>query len=447
MVKVIPAALLYALVFHYAYVAYINPAFEYAHYDYYPPSFLIEVITYLSVLAPLLLYRRSQAPAATGASLIFVLCYVPAQLIILFTWQESAVELQTLQWSLAGSMAALFWASRMGVRSDLPPQSERRLKPVMFVATAVTMAVIVAVFRDHMRLVSFADVYDLRFEASEVETSPLVDYPMLWLSYCFLPFFLALGFHRHRVVYLAWALIGCVIIYAATGAKAVLLMPVIIFAVYILTGAGSQLLLRLLLIMTVTVVLIIELLPNEGALLWVKSILLVRILGTAGWNMSKYYEYFGAHDYTYYTHIGPVNALTDAYPYGERSLGQVIGFEYTGDIEANFNANFWASDAFAALGVPGIPLVTVAMCAVFFAINRFSSGYSKRFVTLWLAGFWLALLNLPLTTALLSGGGALVMLLLWAFRRKRRRPRQVSVDAAELAVWPTAPSPEIGRSN
>jgi hypothetical protein len=274
-------------------------------------------------------------------------------------------------------------------------------------------------------------VYDLRFETAEIETSGFVDYPMLWLSYCFLPFYLALGFHRRKVSYLAWAFVGCVIIYAATGAKAVVLMPVIIFAVYILTGAGSQLLLRLLLIMIVMVILIIQLLPDEGVLLWVKSILLVRILGTSGWNMATYYDYFTTNGFSYYTHIGPVNALVDAYPYGERSLGQVIGMEYTGDIEANFNANFWASDAFAALGLLGIPVVTVAMCAVLYAINRYSSGYSSRFVTLWLAGFWLALLNLPLTTALLSGGGGLTVALLWAFRRKRRKVRRISVTEPE----------------
>lgn len=435
MLKTIPAAFIYALVFHFAYLVYINPQFEYAHYDYFPPGFLAVLATYLCVLAPLLLYRPSVAPAAAGASLIYALCYVPGQLIVLFTWQRSAVELESLQFSLAGSMAALFWASRMGRRLDMPVQRETRMSPLLHIATAVTIAILIAVYRDHMRLVSFSDVYDLRFETAEIETNPFVDYPVLWLSYCFIPFYLAQGFHHRKPLYVAWALFSCILIYSTTGAKSIILMPVIMFGIYTLMRLGKQLLLRLLVVLTFFVILIIELIPDEGLLLWVKSIMLVRILGTGGWTMATYYEYFSTNGYTYYTHIGPVNALTDAYPYGERSLGQVIGLQYSGTTEANFNANFWASDAFAAIGLPGIPIVTLVVCMVFYAINRFSSGYSPRFVALWLCGFWLAMLNLPITTALLSGGGGLIMALLWAFRRGRPSRRVTSVVAA-------APSPQ-----
>jgi hypothetical protein len=197
-----------------------------------------------------------------------------------------------------------------------------------------------------------------------------------------------------------------------------------------LIRSGRQFLLKLLLSLTVGLLLIVEFIPDDGVLLWVKSILLVRVLGTGGWTMATYYDYFSSNGFTYYTHIGPINALTDAYPYGQYSLGQLIGLKYSGSVEANFNANFWASDAFAAMGVAGVPLVTAVLSAVFYFINRLASGYPTRFVVLWLSGFWLALLNVPLSTALVSGGGALILVLLWA----ARRPSNSLPVASSLAI-------------
>jgi membrane protease YdiL (CAAX protease family) len=68
-------------------------------------------------------------------------------------------------------------------------------------------------------------------------------------------------------------------------------------------------------------------------------------------------------------------------------------------------------------------LVTVPVCVVFYVINRLSSGYSSRFIALWLSGFYFAVLNLPFSTALLSGGGALTIFLLWSLRDRRREMR------------------------
>jgi hypothetical protein len=415
------AALIYAITFHYSYAIYINPAFAYAHYEYHSPELSTLLLTYSLVLAPLVLFRRSIAPAACGAALIYVLCYVPAQLILLFMWDRLYAELAVVQGSLAGSMTALMWAARLGMAQGAAGQSIRRVSWMLPPLTVVSLLILVVVYREHMRLVSFADVYDLRFEASEVETNALIDYPLLWLSYCFLPFYIARGILRKSLVDLGVAFAGSVLIYATSGAKAALLMPFIIFGVHVASGKAGNLLLRLLVLLTLGLLLIIVVLPNQGVLLWVKSILLVRVLGTGGWTIATYYDYFSTHGFTFYTHIGPINALTDAYPYGELSLGQLIGIEYSGSARANFNANFWASDGFAAAGVAGVPAVTVVLCGVFYAINWISRGYSIRFVTLWLCGFWLALLNVPLTTALLSGGGAITLLLLWAARGSRSR--------------------------
>lgn len=414
MFKLPVAALIYGVVFQYAYIAYINPVFEYASYLYFTPSVTSLLFTYVLVATPVVAYRTSIAPAAYGAALIFALCYVPAELILLFNWQRSESELAVVQASVAASMAIILRASAFGANSAaIPVRPNRHLSAILGVLTAVSVVVFVLNYYQHMRLVSFEDVYDLRLETNQVDKGALVNYLTTWLSYCFLPFYFARGVLRKTPLDIGIGLVGSLLIYAAMGSKAAILMGLIIYALHRLFGSGKDFLFRLLSVLAVAVILTVCVLPDEGILLWVKSILLVRVLGTGGWTMSVYYDYFTTNGFTFYTHIGPINALIGAYPYGEYSLGQVIGLHYSGSEDANFNANFWASDAFAALGIAGVPVVTAVLCAVFFVINRAAKGYSTQFVVLWLSGFWLALLNLPLSVALLSGGGLMTVLLLW----------------------------------
>jgi hypothetical protein len=119
-------------------------------------------------------------------------------------------------------------------------------------------------------------------------------------------------------------------------------------------NSREQFLFRLLIIVLgITVVLIVLPYEEDGILRYLRALYYLRLLGTGGWSMSLYYDFFVTNGYTYYSHIGPIGALTGAYPYGSLGLGQVIGYNYFGSEETNFNANFWASDGFAAIGVVG----------------------------------------------------------------------------------------------
>ncbi len=414
MYRLLLASIALGAAFQFAYIEYINPLFEYAGYLYFPPSDLSLVFAYLLIAVPVIGYRSSMQPAAFGSAFIYALCYVPAQLILLFNWSQSPSELAYLQTSVAASMTVLFHAARYGggKTSNNAPQNLSHLKKVMFMLTLISGSIFVLNYYEHMRLVSFEDVYDLRADSSRVDKGAFVNYLTSWLSYCFIPFYFAYGILRKDSRSIAIGLFGSLLIYMATGAKASLLMGGIMYGVHICFGSSKDFLYRLLVIPTVGILICIFFLPDEGLLFVAKSVVLIRILATGGWTMSAYHEYFSANGYTYYSHIGPINALTQSYPYGEYSLGQLIGQEYSGSIEANFNANFWASDAFAAWGMTGVPIATAAVCLAFYMINRCARGYTTEFVVLWYIGFWLALLNVPLSVALLSGGGILTAFIL-----------------------------------
>lgn len=416
-------ALLYGMAFHNAYASYINPVYEYGHYYYFPASFPQTAATYALLVLPCLFFRWTQAPSACGIALFYALCYVPTELIMLFNWNRSAEELLLVQACLAASMSVIMAFSASGWRPAAQPIPPARIKPVMAVLMVISLSLLVWTYRDHMRFVGFDDVYDLRFETNELDTGPLVDYFVSWLSYCFLPYYLARGIIDKRMRDVLLAITAALLIYMSTGAKAMILMPPIMLIMHGLLNARERLLPMLLAVLTAALLFVTEFLPDDGIGFWVKFVFLLRTMCAGGWANFVYYDYFTQNGLTYYSHIGVVNNLTGAYPYGKYSLGQTIGIEYSGSELANYNANFWASDGFAALGLVGIPVVTVAVLAMFYIINRISSRYSAHFVALWLSGFWLGLLNLPLTTALVSAGGALTLMLLWFTAQRARRPR------------------------
>jgi hypothetical protein len=62
-----------------------------------------------------------------------------------------------------------------------------------------------------------------------------------------------------------------------------------------------------------------------------------------------YYDFFSKHTQTHYSHIGLFNIFIKSYPY-EQPLGFVIGKYFYNSDELNANANFWATDGFAAWG-------------------------------------------------------------------------------------------------
>lgn len=405
----------YIGVVHYAYVQYLHATFAYAHYDYLTFSIGGLVVSYLLAWLPVLFAKESPHPAQSAAGLIYALAYVPIQLSLLFNIDAPFPAVMLAQSALAISMTVLF---RVACAGPLPAAGPVAIPGAMDTVvgglTIASLTVLIAVHFGHMRLVSFSDVYDLRAESGELAQGVIEGYFISWLSYCFISYLFARGLSEHTVAPTLLGATASVLLYLSTGAKASLLLLPMTLGMAWLWAGGIHFLRRLLVVLTLLIAALVLFVPDEGVYLWVKSIVLARIIGTNGWTASKYLEYFSAHGYTYYTHIGPVQGLTHAYPYGSLSLGQVIGVEYSGTEEANFNASFWASDGFAALGVPGVLVITPVVAAILLAVNHATAKFSTRFSVPWLTGLWVVMLNVPLTTAMLSGGGALLLLISWA---------------------------------
>jgi hypothetical protein len=418
MIKKFFFAALYILAVHYAYVSYISPTFEYAHYTYLPPNLISLATTYFLTWLVILVHRDTLHPSQAAAGLIYALCYVPIQLSLLFTLEREYWSILTAQLALAFSMMLIFVFTRSGpIPSQRGVSELKAIDLSLGLLTIATIILIVIGNIEHMRLVSFADVYELRFDSAAAPSNHLVNYLISWTSYCFIPYFFARGIINKKVLHLGLGLVGSLVLYMATGAKASLLLLPMTICVVALWKSGPGFLSRMLLALVGLIFILVILLPDDGLFLWVKSIILVRIIGSSGWVASKYFEYFDFNGYTYYTHIGPVNSIFSSYPYGDYLLGQIIGMEYVGSAEANFNASFWASDGFAAAGVWGILIITIPVVLVLYLVNRCAVGFQSRFTVAWCTGFFVAMLNMPLSTALLSGGGIIILLCSWRISR------------------------------
>lgn len=435
-------ALVNAVAYHLAYFQFLHRVFAYADFRYEPTSAVYLVWTYLVAILPVIAARKSNSPSTVGTALVYVMSYVPIQLTLTFMWAEKTLELVLLQIVMMLSMVTLFRAPisyrHLSVKNVTVYSSFLRAGPlvtIIYLLTGIALLLVIAQYHTVMRFTSFEDVYELRSEAAEINASTVTHYLALWISYALGPFFIARAIFYSRKVDWIVGISSLIILYLAFGSKIALLMPLIMLAMRRIDNGQDEFLLRLLSITGLFLIFIVLAVPDEGILRWVNSIFLLRVFGSNGWTGAVYYEYFASHAFTFYTHIGPFNSIFGAYPYGNNSLGQVIAQHYFSN-EANFNAGFWASDGFAAMGIAGIPVVTLFLIVFMRLLDRLASSYPTQFINLWLLAFWMGLMNAPFTTALLSGGGLLILLFMWIGKCQRQRRLTTSITPTVRKEYP-----------
>lgn len=401
--------------YHWSYVSYVHPTWEYGHYYYFECPLELYVLFYLLAVFPLVFLRPALSVASFGAALIYLLSYAPGQLTILFMWTGSESQLVAVGLLLMLSMCVLLFTADVAKNArgyvsggDLVWS----VRVALHVLTVLSLAVLVIENRGHMRLVSFYDVYELRSEASTSAKGGISGYLMMWLALICVPYYAASAVIRKNLFLF---LVSCgiaLLSYMANGSKIALLMPFVVAGLsYFLKGDFLSRLTA-----TLTVVLAVLMMIDQELVNFAKAILVARTLSVSGWTIAIYHEYFTTHGFTWFGHIGLVQALFDNYPFGIYAPGQLIGIDYSGSAEANFNAGFWASDGIAAIGVLGIVFITIPMAIFLLGIERLTRGFDSMLLCLWSTGFWVTLMNAPFTTAMLSGGGFLIVLALLSSR-------------------------------
>jgi hypothetical protein len=423
--RLLLVAFLSASAYHAAYLYFLHKEFEYADFRYELTSVPYFAWTYLAVAIPIVFARKSRSPSAVGALLIYILSYTPIQMTLTFMWREKTLELITLQATLLISMALIFLTSKTRAKLDnqrfICNSFIKRgfVTYIVYLLTGVGISLVLIEYHSIMRFPSFEEVYELRDMSSDLQVSVVAQYFVMWITYCFGPFFIARALHYHSKIDYAVGFLLLLVVYMTTGAKIAILTPFFMLAMRWIDNDSRDFQFRLLFITAIFVHCITILIPNDGVIKYINSVFLLRMFGSNGWLGAVYYEYFSNHDFTLYTHIRPIEAIFGGYPYGEKSLGQIISWHYFSH-NANFSAGFWPSDGFAAFGIGGVLIVTLLLILIMRIFDNISRPFDVRFLNLWLLGLWMGIINAPLATSMLSGGGIIIMFLIWIARAQSR---------------------------
>jgi len=151
--------------------------------------------------------------------------------------------------------------------------------------------------------------------------------------------------------------------------------------------------------------LLLDMLLGTRAALYINTVNF-RMVAIPSVALDVYNDFFSRHDLTYFCQISFLKPVMHC-PYQEQ-LAVVLKGEY--DL-GNFNASLFATEGIASLGTWFAPVAAFVGGLVIALGNRLSAGLPPAFILISGAMLPQTLLNVPLTTTLLTHGATLLFLL------------------------------------
>ena len=409
----------YVACFQWMYVNYLYPYWDYFGFDYNAPGSGYAALAWLLAVAPSLWMPMKLArPSQLACWVLYIAVYIPSMFVPLYAGLNSPSEIRSLMLTLLAGFALI------GSSYLLPlprPRSAGTSHPFVWKAFACLAAGMslwmFVVFRHHLQVVSFLDVYDVRDAANDVAEGGLVSFTFMTLTGAVNPFLMACGLYLKRPALFVAGAAGQLLIFAVGGTKGSILSIFFIVAIAVLLKpAQSSFGLRFSmasLALLGSACLSYRLSGyNPGPLHTLALfVVLMRTLSINGLLTAQYYNFFQANPLTYFSHVKGVNWFLH-YPY-KYSLGQEIGVAYAGTPDVDASAHFWATDGIGGLGLPGILLMSLLCAFVFWALDCASQNHDPRFGALVTTYAAYNIANISLFTSLFSGGFALLILLLY----------------------------------
>lgn len=313
---------------------------------------------------------------------------------------------------IAFMLPALFVTAPVRPIYRLSPAAFDRL---LLAILLLSSAVIAAAASYNFRLVWVTDIYDFR---DSIESPRLLRYLLGVTSSALLPFAFA-SFIMRKAYWRACAvlllLLAC---YPITLGKQSLLAPFWLVGIFVLARffeARTAVILSLLAPLAGTLGMV-ALFKAKAVLLL--SIVNFRMITVPAIAIDIYNDFFSRHDITHFCQITFLKPLMDC-PYQDQ-LSVVMENAYG---LGNFNGSLFATEGIASVGLWLAPLVVFACGLVIAVGNRLSAGLPAGFVLVSGAILPQVLINVPLTTALLTHGAALLFLLWYITPRTIFEPK------------------------
>jgi hypothetical protein len=278
----------------------------------------------------------------------------------------------------------------------------------LIIILAVATIAVGAIY--NFRIVGFEDIYTFR---EKLEFPTIISYLTGMLSGALLPFAFAVFAARKNHWMAGIVLVLLLLFYPVVLNKLVFFTPAWLVTFVLLSRFfGSRTTVVLSLLLPVLIGLLIGLPKTDaafyldGAQRYIYTVNF-RILAIPAVAMDVYGDFFSRHDLTYFCQISILKPFVSC-PYHDQ-LSIVMERAYK---LGNFNASLFATEGIASVGLLFAPVAAFACGLVIALGNGLSAGLPDRFVLLSGAVFPQILLNVPLSTALLTHG-LVVLFLLW----------------------------------
>ncbi|MBR0843855.1 hypothetical protein JQ607_26980 [Bradyrhizobium liaoningense] len=388
----------------------------YVYHIYYDPVLLKGAALAIAAFA-LLSYVFLRAPFSFG---YFVGFYFYT-MVVGYLWLNSFSRFEYNHWlsgasavaSMVGFLApALFVSSPIRQRFRIEESTFDRMLTFILV---VGVATILFSATYSFRLVSLAQMYEFR----EKITIPNPLYYWIGItSNSLLPFIFACFVVRKSYWRAGFTLALLLLFYPITLNKIALFTPAWLLTLAVLTRLfDCRVTVVISLLLPLIAGLVLYQILGTDARRYLELVNL-RMIATPSNAMDIYNDFFFHHPYTYFCQIRLLKALV-ACPYQDQ-LGVVMSSAYG---LGNFNASLFSTEGIASVG-PLLAPIPVLICGLVVAFaNRLSAGLPSRLVLISSSVLPQILLNVPLTTTLLSHGAAFLFLL-WYVAPRSMFPEQ-----------------------
>jgi len=372
-----------------------------------------------------LLYNSTRLPNAATAVAAFTLISLPFcfvrfsigygvsfyfyTMISGYLWLNSFTDLSydhRLATLSAAASAATFFLPALFIVSPITQAyalSANAFDRLLTLILLLAVAVIITGAQYNFRVVGVTSIYNFR---DDLQSPSFVNYSIGIVSTALLPFSFAGSIARKTHWRAAAALLLLLLIYPINLSKLALLAPFWCAYMLLLSRIFSiKVTVIVSLLAPVLIGLILHLLFNRQTNLYF-SIVNFRLIAVPSNALDIYNDFFSRHEPTYFCQISILKLMMPC-PYQE-PLGTLMRKVY--DL-GNLNASLFATEGVASVGLMLAPVATFGCGLVIALGNRLSAGLPPRFILLSSAVLIPVLLNVPLSTVMITHGGALLFLL------------------------------------
>ncbi|ERF81827.1 hypothetical protein JQ559_13845 [Bradyrhizobium viridifuturi] len=231
---------------------------------------------------------------------------------------------------------------------------------------------------------------------------------------------------RRQSLLAAGVLLFALCFYPVVNNKTVLLLPIWLPFLFWLYGRFNPRLATVLAVLLPTIVGLTSfavLTADKDYVVF--SAINLRFLAIPSLALDQYADFFAHRELTRFCQISVLRPVTTC-PYGE--LGPALGAIYH---DGNFNASFLATEGIASVGLVLAP-VSALVCGLILSVGSAVSRHlSPRFIAVSSGIAVQTIMNVPLTTGLVSNGIAVLFLLWWLTPEQRAELSSRPAHAAE----------------